>query len=82
MCSKQDYFKQPVSIGDRVLVSTGNGYPNYFRVATVLRFTEKSIVISRHGTTAGKKPLYVKPDEIVKMTEELNHLDLYRILVT
>jgi len=79
MSSARDYFNQPLNPGDRVLVAY-DYEPRYFRIATVIRFTEKSLVISRAGVTPGKKPLYVKPGQVIKMTEELERLECFRIL--
>ena len=74
MTSKRDYFNQQLSEGDRVLVAAVNQYPAFFRIATVIRFTEKAIVISRAGMPEGKKTLYAKPEQVIKMTEELERL--------
>jgi hypothetical protein len=74
-----DFFGQPLTINDRVLVAAV-AYPQYFRVANIIRFTEKAIVISRAGMTEGKKPLYAKPDEVIRMTDELEMLYTVRLL--
>jgi hypothetical protein len=75
----KDFFGQPLTINDRVLVAA-TAYPQYFRVANIIRFTEKSLVISRAGMPEGKKPLYAKPDEVILMTDELEMLYTVRLL--
>jgi hypothetical protein len=77
--NKRDFFYQTLQEGDEVLVAAET-YPRSFRVANVVRFTGKAVVITRAGKSEGKKPLYVKPSEVIKMTEEMKMLNCFRIL--
>lgn len=79
MSSAKDYFNQQLNPGDRVLVAYDT-HPHYFRIAKIIRFTETSIVISRAGMSENKKPLYAKPDSVIKMTDELETLNCFRVL--
>jgi hypothetical protein len=77
--NKKDYFFQPLQVGDEVLVAADT-IPRSFRVAKIIRFTQQALVITREGMPEGKKPLYAKPSEVIKMTDELRKLECFRIL--
>lgn len=78
MSSARDYFNQPLAINDRVLIaSSGRGT---FKIVKVIRFTEKNIVIEKKMSKGGVSYDYRKPDQVIKMTEELERLECFRIL--
>lgn len=79
MTQHRDFFNRVLEPGDRVLVFKAWGDKS-FRVAEVVRFTDTRVVITRDSKSMLTKALYVKPKEIIKMTEEMEMLNSFRML--
>lgn len=77
MTQRRDFFNQVLEPNDRVLVAENDW--SGFRIAEVVRFTAKAIVITRKGSST--KALYVKSAQVIKMTEEMEMLNTVRLLV-
>lgn len=71
-----DFFGQKLSIGDRILVARNSTYSSAFQLKFIVGLTDKHVVILKSN---GKRQ-YIKPTEVIKMTDEMEKLYTIRVL--
>jgi hypothetical protein len=79
MNTARDFCNQLLAINDRIIVAS-SGRGTYFKIVKVIRFTEKYIVFEKTLSSGEVFYDYAKPDQVIKMTEELEKLNCFRIL--